>query len=75
MRVFLDSKKREVNNSVKTIYPDVTYYSEGPGEEDVGEVHVNCTPEGIIVDVVDGGEVKLTKSLTIDEFLTLLFEE
>jgi hypothetical protein len=81
MKLFVDSKEQKAAlNSVKVIIPDMSYYLEADEgmEECKGDLHINITPEGVILDMVDpkladsGDDVIMTASFEHHQLVDLL---
>lgn len=77
MRVSLDGGEsyQDAPNGVRVLWDDLPI----PGEDEAGELHVNCTEEGLIQDVwVDRGDEPHnagTSSATVDEIVAQLVED
>ena len=79
MKVIIDGEEVECNESVTIIHEDQIIGKAWAGdataydtleeiEEMAGQVHIKCTSEGIIVDVVDvEGEVATSMWQTVDD--------
>jgi len=81
MKVLIDGKEVECNESVEVIHEDHLLGEravEGDPSEKAkfedwnGQVHIKCTSEGIIVDVVDDhGEVDKSAWQTVDDLVEM----
>ena len=72
MKVFIDGKEVECQESVKVIHTDEIVNTDGTCEEMLGEVHIQCTNEGIIVDCVnEEGEVIKSAWQDIDDLIEM----
>ena len=77
LQLYVDSDlKKTPLNSVKTVIEGIVYFDEQGRERD-GELHVNVTHEGIIIDVCDssrpaGEDVVYTRCMDVGEILAML---
>ena len=70
MKVLIDGKEIECDD-VCVIHEDQIIDVSDLDEEVTGQVHIKCTSEGIIVDVIEEGEVTQSMWQTVDDLVEM----